>query len=126
MNINQSPQTPQFNGYLKLQGGRYINSKQITSVIYDYPDIYRAAKADTLSSAFAMTDGMIYGIQYLTKPIRSLIDNILIANKNDNTIVDVDAMLTTINKSVDDKQQALNAQNKDLLDSFQKYLKMTK
>ena len=71
-----------------------------------------------------MTDGMIYGIQYLTKPIRSLIDNILIANKNDNTIVDVDAMLTTINKSVDDKQQALNAQNKDLLDSFQKYLNM--
>ena len=115
MNINKTSATPQFKGYLKLNGGRYINSKQITSVIYDNTRIYGTRLTNSGSAEFAMTDGIIYKIQYLTKPVRSLIDNILHANKDDKTIVDIKALLLDINKSIDKERGDIDAQNMRIL-----------
>ena len=115
MNINKTSQTPQFKGYLRLNGGKYINSKQITSIIYDNPSAYGTRHTAMPSAIFAMTDGLMYRIQYLSKPVKSLIDNILHANKDDNKIVDVEALLLDINKSVDKERNILDLQSLDVL-----------
>lgn len=81
MNINpiNNIQT-NFNGYLKFKTGRYVNTKNITTVLYDYPDLVANDKFH--SSAFLMSDGLKYIIKYLSKPKATLIENIINADKD--------------------------------------------
>lgn len=122
MNINPINNTQQtnFKGYLKFQGGRYIDTKNITSVLYDFTDVFFTNQPAKYSASFMMSDGFKYALQYLTKPANPLIENIIEANKDINKIVNIDALLF-----IDDKKslpELLRKQNKDTLESFKKYL----
>ena len=87
MNINpiNNIQT-NFNGYLKFKTGRYVNTKNITTVLYDYHDLV----------AFLMSDGLKYIIKYLSKPKATLIENIINADKDHKTIVEIDAQIAAM------------------------------
>ena len=91
MNINPINNTQtNFNGYLKFKTGRYVNTKNITTVLYDYPDLVANDKFH--SSAFLMSDGLKYIIKYLSKPKATLIENIINADKDHKTIVEIEEM----------------------------------
>ena len=83
-----------FNGYLKFKTGRYVNTKNITTVLYDYPDLVANDKFH--SSAFLMSDGLKYIIKYLSKPKATLIENIINADKDHKTIVEIDAQIVAM------------------------------
>lgn len=122
MNINPINNTQQtnFKGYLKLQGGRYIDTKNITSVLYDFTDIFFESQPKTYSASFMMSDGLQYALQYLTKPVKPLIENIMEANRNINNVVNIDALLFIGEKKTLPK--LLRMQNQTTLESFKKYL----
>ena len=89
MNINPINNTQtNFNGYLKFKTGRYVNTKNITTVLYDYPDLVANDKFH--SSAFLMSDGLKYIIKYLNKP------KIINADKDHKTIVEIDAQIAAM------------------------------
>ena len=95
MNINPINNTQtNFNGYLKFKTGRYVNTKNITTVLYDYPDL--VANDQFHSSAFLMSDGLKYIIKYLSKPKATLIENIINADKDHKTIVEIDAQIVAM------------------------------
>lgn len=95
MNINPINNTQtNFNGYLKFKTGRYVNTKNITTVLYDYPDLVTNDKFH--SSAFLMSDGLKYIIKYLNKPKATLIENIINADKDHKTIVEIDAQIAAM------------------------------
>lgn len=95
MNINPINNTQtNFNGYLKFKTGRYVNTKNITTVLYDYPDI--VASNEFHSAAFLMSDGLKYILKYLNKPKAALIENIIKADKDHKTIVEIDAQIVAM------------------------------
>lgn len=96
MLINPATNTQQtnFNGYLKFNNARYINTKNITSVLYDYTNIVKSNKFH--SSAFMMSDGLKYIIKYMSKPKTPLIQNIINADKDHKTIVEIDAQIAAM------------------------------
>lgn len=122
--MNISPITNQqqtnFKGWLKFQNNRHVNADQITSVLYDFPDINIIKKPDVLSASFMMSDGLKYGIKYLTRPDNNLIQNILNAGSAKNEVVNINAVLFC-EKVSEDTLETINSQNKDTIDSFVKY-----
>ena len=93
MNINpiNNIQT-NFNGYLKFKTRRYVNTKNITTVLYDYPDLVANDKFH--SSAFLMSDGLKYIIKYFKKKQYGLIS--IHADKDHKTIVEIDAQIAAM------------------------------
>lgn len=122
MQINPISNTQQtnFKGYLKFQNNRLINTKNITSIIYDHPDI-NMLKEPTFSAAFLMNDGLKYCLKYLTPPVRTLIDNIILAS-SDFTVIDVDALLFC--EKISDKFiNYINSSNNHTQNSFKEFIK---
>lgn len=95
MQINSVQQPTAFKGYLKFRYGRYINTRNITTVLYDYTNIVKSDKYH--SAAFLMSDGLKYIIKYMSTPKSNLISNIIAADKDHKTIVDVDAIIVATN-----------------------------
>lgn len=112
--MNISPVTNQqqtnFKGWLKFKNGRYINSNQITSVLYDYLSVYGKQNTDVHSTAFIMSDGLKYIVRYLTKPTNPLINRIIEANKSPEKIVEVPANIIATNK-LDNLMDIMQYQN---------------
>lgn len=79
---------------LSLKPEDMLTQKNITTVLYDYPDLVANDKFH--SSAFLMSDGLKYIIKYLSKPKATLIENIINADKDHKTIVEIDAQIAAM------------------------------
>lgn len=109
MNVNSVNTTnPNFKGYLKFRTGQYINSKHITSILYDRTELVNHPKFH--SAGFMMSDGLNYIVSYKTKPAKSLFESMLEANKSDDNIVNIDAAIapTKVLSNIFDIIQEIN------------------
>lgn len=120
---NYNKQAPNFKGFLKFQGGKYINTTQITSILHDDVDSFVAAGKKFTSSVFSMSDGNFYAVKYLQKPAQSLIENIRLASTSPTTVVELDGVVDVLNEdSTKSIIKEFNDKNLVIIESFKKYI----
>ena len=116
MNINPSSNANiNFKGYLRFPTGQCVNSKQVTSILYDRIDLVNHPKYH--SASFMMSDGFRYLLNYIEKPTKSLLASIMEANQSDLNTVYVPATLV-LQKVPDNIQSTMQSMNKETLTSL--------
>lgn len=118
MNINPTSNANiNFKGYLRFPTGQCVNSKQVTSILYDRIDLVNHPKYH--SASFMMSDRLRYLLNYIEKPTKSLLASIMEANQSDLKTVYVPATLVP-QKVPDNIQSTIQSMNKETLTSLKK------